>query len=206
MLEGLTSPRAAVLEALREQPDPVGIHALARRLGRHHNTVREQVNWLIGHGLVRRYRVPGEGRGRPTWQYQALGPKPAPEDHAEMAADLAWTLGEAERAIGVDDAHARGREWGRERARGRRESDEEARAATMAVLGELGFEPQGDSSDALLTRCPLLQVAHAHPAIVCSLHRGLVEGMLEQHGASDPAVTLVPFGEPGGCPLSLRSR
>lgn len=202
----MTTPRAAVLDALLEQPDPVSIRALARRLGRHHNTVREQVNWLVERGLVRRHRVPGEGRGRPTWQYQALGPKPAPEDHAEMAADLAWSLSETDRALSVEEARVRGREWGLQRARSRQDSEDQARAATVAVMDDLGFRPRGDGSEVLLTRCPLLQAAHTFPTVVCSMHQGFVEGMLERHGAEDTTVTLVPFGEPGGCPLSLRSR
>ena len=56
--------RAAVLHALRSQPDPVDIESLAQAVGRHTNTVREQVTWLVEHGHVSRVRQPSEGRGR----------------------------------------------------------------------------------------------------------------------------------------------
>lgn len=204
MLRGLTGPRAAVLDALRAQPDPVGIQALSTLLGRHHNTVREQVNWLVAQGFVRRHRVPGEGRGRPTWRYQALGPKPGAQEHAERAADLTWTMSESG-ALDPEAARSQGVTWGRERGGVRRTTAREARAATVAVLDDLGFQPvaDGDVRDVLLTRCPLLQAAHEFESVVCALHEGFVEGLLDAHGAGPTDVELVPFGAVGGCPLTL---
>ena len=90
----LTTVRADLLEKLRNQPDPVGVTALAALTGRHPNTLREHLTWLVDAGLVVRHRALHDGRGRPAWLYAAVGPRPAETDHAEIAAALAWTLGE----------------------------------------------------------------------------------------------------------------
>ena len=66
-----------MLHALLDQPDPVGIDALAQATARHPNTVREQVNWLVAHDYVTRVRQPHEGRGRPAWLARRV---PSPGD------------------------------------------------------------------------------------------------------------------------------
>lgn len=202
----LTRPRAALLEALREQPDPVGVGALAALSGRHPNTVREHLDRLVEVGLVVRHAAVPHGRGRPAWLYQALGPQPAEDDYPEIAASLAWSLG----GPGKDAAamaRAAGRRWGRELSRERggtpRATRESARRRAVSLLGDLGFMPEADDEVARvrLTRCPLLQAAHANQDVVCTLHVGLVQGVLEQNGAPDERVSLLPFAEPGACLL-----
>jgi hypothetical protein len=34
------------------------------------------------------------------------------------------------------------------------------------------------------TRCPFRDLAEAHPELVCHLHRGIVEGMVEELGGA----------------------
>ncbi len=204
-----TAAQAALLDVLAEQPDPVGIDALTRKLGRHPNTVREQLNWLLERGLVLRHRVPGEGRGRPAWHYEAVGPRPGEADFAELAASLAWRLGGSARPPKPEVALEHGREWGKDLARasgrGEQPSAERGREITVEMLDELGFDPSADeiNDEVVLQRCPLLQAAHEFPQVVCTMHQGLVEGALEVHGADPSAVTLEPFGRPDGCALRL---
>lgn len=198
-----------MLDVLAEQPDPVGIGAITRKVRRHPNTVREQLNWLIDRGLVIRHRVPGGGRGRPAWHYEAVGPKPGKADFAELAADLAWRMGRSVRPPKPDVSLRRGRKWGKELAatRGseRQASAKQARAVTVDLIADLGFAPVADENNDAITlhRCPLLQAAHEFPQVVCTMHRGLVEGALEVHGGDPSHVTLEPFGEPDGCALRL---
>ena len=198
-----------MLEALAQQPDPVGIEALSTRLGRHHNTVREQLNWLVDHGYVRRHRVPGEGRGRPAWHYESWGPRPTEDDYAEMAASLAWHLADTDRRATRDEVLGEGRTWGAELAtghgHGRQPSEAEGRGVTVALLDELGFEPVPDPEfdQVTLQRCPLLQAAHQYPDVVCTMHEGLVAGALEVHGADPEQVSLKPFANHDGCALTL---
>jgi predicted ArsR family transcriptional regulator len=208
---GLTSSRARVLESLREQPDPVGITALAAVTGRHPNTVREHLTWLVDAGLVQRQRAYSEGRGRPAWLYQAVGPSPGETDYAEVAAALTWSM-TSTRPAGRDQVVAAveaGRRWGRDlsRERGARvqPSALEGRRRVVDLLDDLGFAPHPDPTvhEVRLTRCPLLQAAYVNQDVVCSLHLGLAEGALEQYGADHHGAGLHPFAEPGACVLTF---
>jgi predicted ArsR family transcriptional regulator len=204
----LTRPRAVLLEALREQPDPVGIGALAVLTGRHPNTLREHLDWLVAAGLVVRHAAVPHGRGRPAWLYEALGPRPTSEDYPELAASLAWSLGSGGKDA-TEQAREAGRRWGRDLSRERgatpQPSVAEARTQAVSLLGDLGFTPEieASTSKVRLTRCPLLQAAHVNRDVVCTLHVGLLQGALEQYGAGDQPVTLVPFAEPGACLLTF---
>jgi predicted ArsR family transcriptional regulator len=205
---GLARGRAAVLDALLDQPDPVGIDALAQATGRHSNTVREQVNWLVDRGYVTRIRQPQDGRGRPAWLYQARGARPADGEYVELAAALAWRLQDAS-----PDAHAEavaaGRRWGSDLVARKGASAEPSPATgrrwTVELLDELGYAPAPDGEDreVVLHRCPLLQAAHRFPDVVCSVHLGMVQTALEANGASADGTELRPFSAPGQCHLRL---
>ena len=57
------------------------------------------------------------------------------------------------------------------------------------ALDELGFDPAVAAKDGLatiaFTHCPYRELADAHPELVCHMHRGLVEGFVEEHGGAD---------------------
>jgi predicted ArsR family transcriptional regulator len=66
-----------------------------------------------------------------------------------------------------------------------------ARACTealTAMLSTLGFDPAVADDDDLatiaFTHCPFAELAAAHPEVVCHLHRGLIEGYVEQIGGA----------------------
>jgi predicted ArsR family transcriptional regulator len=50
----------------------------------------------------------------------------------------------------------------------------------------LGFDPESVSDDAgttiAFTHCPFRELAEANPDLVCGLHRGMVEGFVDQLG------------------------
>ncbi len=204
----LTTVRADLLDKLRNQPDPVGVTALAAITRRHPNTLREHLTWLVDAGLVVRHRALHDGRGRPAWLYEAVGPRPAETDHAEMAAALAWSLGQRGET-GLENALAAGRRRGRELCReqgiARQPSARAAREQVVTVMEAVGFAPEADETATRLrlTRCPLLQAAHTNEAVVCGMHEGLVKGVLDECGASPTDVRLIPFAEPGACLLVL---
>ncbi len=203
-----TPARAEVLAVLSEQPDPVSIRSIAGYLGRHPNTLREHIDWLLDHGLVRRHRVPGPGRGRPAWHYEAVGPVPASEDYAELVAALAWSLAESSDDP-LGEAMRTGRTWGSELCREHgatpAPTEAEGRRHTVELIEELGYRPIADerADQVQLTRCPLLQAAHEHPDIVCSVHLGIVESILASYGADPDRISLEPFAGPGVCVLRL---
>lgn len=79
--------------------------------------------------------------------------------------------------------------------------------------GSDGPGGSGAVDDLILRSCPLLESAGAHPEVVCQIHLGLVEGLLE---SSDPVsdhvgprdgppvrAELEPWGRPEGCRLLL---
>lgn len=194
-----------MLDAIRNQPEAISVEALASLMRRHPNTVREHLTWLVDHGLARRVRVPGVGRGRPAWHYEAQA---VIHPEAELAVELARQL-----AAVSPDAHeaalAAGRRWGRrlvaEAGGAEPTSPSLARRAAVEHLQRLGYQPQTDQEAVTvrLTRCPLLQAAHRHPEVVCAVHQGLIESIIDEYGGGTDGVQLQPFAEPGVCLLQL---
>ena len=56
----------------------------------------------------------------------------------------------------------------------------------VGELSDMGYDPalaEGDGvTTVAFTRCPFQALAEAHPELVCHLHRGIVEGMVEYLG------------------------
>ena len=191
---------------LRDQPEPLTQAALVRVTGLHANTVREHLQTLVRRGLVARSRAEPKGRGRPAWLYELTAVQPETAEYAGLAAALAAAIARTSATPGKDATLA-GEEWGRELARiqgAAPRSPDAARDHVVAMLGDLGFQPEREASDPAavrLTRCPLLEAAHRHPEVVCGVHLGIVRGALEEYGADPAGSDLVPFSEPGACRL-----
>jgi predicted ArsR family transcriptional regulator len=203
----LSGPRAAVLDAVRDQPEPVSLAALVRLTGRHENTVREHLNALVAQGLVSRTAARTPHRGRPSWRYQCLEADPEQAEYAGLAAALARLI--VRQADGPEQLarHAveAGEEWGRELVRARDGAGAGA-GELVRILEELRFEPEVDPVtrvDVRLRRCPLLETAYRQTKVVCAVHLGLARGALAELGEDPAGTELVPFAEPGACLLVL---
>jgi predicted ArsR family transcriptional regulator len=88
-----------------------------------------------------------------------------------------------------DDAADAGREQGRRDARAytRAASCLEALVHQLETLGfdpAVDGSPDGEEAVIAFAHCPFRELAEAHPELVCSLHRGLVEGFVETMGDS----------------------
>lgn len=206
----LSGSRAALLEMLNAQPEPVPLAALVEKSRLHPNTVREHLEALVRQGLVRREKAAPTGRGRPAWLYEATGGSTASE-YAGLASALASAIArtsEDPRAA----ATAAGEDWGRELARDRGAGTTDpatARDRAVELLDDLGFAPRavpGHADDVRLTRCPLLAAAHRHPEVVCGVHLGIVRGALAEQGVDPDGSELFPFSEPGACRLLVPPR
>jgi predicted ArsR family transcriptional regulator len=201
----LSRSRAAILDVLRSQSEPLTQAALVTSTGLHENTIREHLDGLLRRRLVRRFRAEPSGRGRPAWLYEATAAG-ADSEYAGLASALAASIARTSRSP-RDDAIAAGEEWGRDLARNRAgsaDSPQAARDLTVELLDDLGFEPRrqpDDPSELRLTRCPLLQAAHRHQEVVCGVHLGIVRGALQEYGADPTGSRLLPFAEPGACLL-----
>ena len=81
----------------------------------------------------------------------------------------------------------------------------------MSQLDAIGFDPvvTGDDDGATamveFAHCPFRDLAEAHPELVCSLHRGMVEGLVDAFGSDrvDDFHTLVHRSP---CRVTLVSR
>ncbi len=202
----LSVARAALLDRLRDQPEPLTLASLVTATGLHENTVREHLTALVRRGLVRRTSAAPTGRGRPAWRYELTDPGPAGSEYAGLATALASAI-----ARTSDDpdaaAAAAGEGWGRDLARDRGAaplSPAIARDRVLRLLGDLGFAPEAvpeSPAEFRVTRCPLLEAAHRNPDIVCAVHLGIVRGALTEYGADPAGSALAPFAEPGACRL-----
>ncbi len=132
-----------------------------------------------------------------------------------LATVLAAQLG------GRPDARAEGIAAGRAWASGLRHrgtppaggGQEHAPAAVRThiatTLTETGFtvEPAAEDPTVLrLTRCPLLEAAREHPDVVCSVHLGLVQGLLDNAEDTETSARLLPFAASDACLLHLGAR
>ncbi|OBF94750.1 transcriptional regulator [Mycobacterium sp. 852002-51152_SCH6134967] len=202
----LSGQRLRVLGYLREHA-PVRTVDAASGLGLHRNTVREHLDALVDLGLAERGTESAAGRGRPAAVYRAAATDPAvaARDYASLATALAGhiarTSAEPER-----DARAAGVEWGREVAEEIGRTDGDPRQAVLDALTWLGFAPDDEGAErgVALRRCPLLDAARRYPSVVCQVHLGIVEGLLQSVDApTGPGLDLIPFAEPGACRLFL---
>jgi predicted ArsR family transcriptional regulator len=62
-------------------------------------------------------------------------------------------------------------------------------AAVATLLDQLGFDPavvdEGGYVTVAFTHCPFRELAEAYPDVVCNLHRGLIQGFVEEIGGAD---------------------
>lgn len=205
---GLGPTRADVLAHLRGHGRPVPVTTVAKAVGLHANTARFHLDGLVGQGLATREHEQRNGPGRPRLLYRA---EPVATDEPAGYRDLAGALIRHLARLGgdVDQAEEAGLFWGRDLAR--EHPDQPPLARTLAVLDDLGYQPElaGDPVDTItLTPCPFAGLAVESlpdgelPAI-CRLHLGLIRGLL----ADDAVLTVTglhPWTTPTTCTAGLR--
>jgi predicted ArsR family transcriptional regulator len=178
--------RYAMYEELARSTAALSANDLAEALGIHANTVRLHLERLREVGLVDVEAVHRGTVGRPQHLYFLSAGAPGlgfdPPAHALLAGLLAAL---AER-VGADAAEAAetGRVWGGEA--GKRTRSRSCLGALEAELAKLGFEPalEADSATGRIEflHCPFRELAEAYPELVCNLHRGLCEGLVDAVG------------------------
>lgn len=210
--EARGASRERLLTAIRTAAIPPTVDELAALLDLHRNSVRIHAQALQEAGLIDQGTRATGGRGRPLVVYRPTrrGARAGGRNYellAEVLVDhLAATEADPEAA-----ARTAGRAWGGRLAKRRR--GEATRVP--AVLEELGFEPDGDKSTIELRNCPFRELVDSHQGLVCSLHAGMLEGLVADGAATDQtvtgsggerveSVTLVPFTSPTSCTVRLR--
>jgi predicted ArsR family transcriptional regulator len=127
--------------------------------------------------------------GRPQHRYSLAADAPSlgfePPAYPALARMLLRVAASAD--LSAADCIEAGREYGLALATGR-----VARSSVQAVeeeLAILGFDPESVVDDGgatvAFTRCPFQELAEGNPEVVCSLHRGLVEGLVAGSGDAE---------------------
>lgn len=180
--------RYAIYLELARSPMARTTAEIAESLDLHPNTVREHLDRMRE---LRLLEVEAESRGsvgRPQHRYSLAADAPSlglePPVYkmiASMLADVA-ALG----APDVNDVAAMGWDQGRQAAQ--RTEGAGCVEALSKVLDDLGFDPvtgvEGGQTSIAFAHCPFRELAEVYPDIVCNLHRGLIEGFVEEFGGA----------------------
>ncbi|GAA1398684.1 helix-turn-helix transcriptional regulator [Luteococcus peritonei] len=196
----MSAARAAVLEAVRTRGRLCSVREVADQLDLHPNTVREHLDALLEQRLVERESSSPAGRGRPALMYRATTAiTDVARDYELLAEVLAEQLAQLPDAAGA--SRAAGRSWGSRLGHGDGEPVE-----LQAWMAQLGFQPhQLSQATWLLRSCPILSAARQNPDVVCSVHLGLAQAIVERQGQDGSQMAIEPMGHPQGCLLHLRA-
>lgn len=193
MLKALgDTTRYALYGELARSTRPLSTAELAARLDLHTNTVRPHLERMRDVGLLDLYVDARGGVGRPQHRYALAADAPAlglEPPVMPLLAGMVLRLAEQLGASGADAA-AIGQSQGAADAA----LYDEAPSSLEALVAELdrwGFDPlvtEGAAEDEAVVgfgHCPFRSAAETHPELVCSLHRGLVEGFVERMGDAE---------------------
>jgi predicted ArsR family transcriptional regulator len=173
---------------LRLSGRAVPVRELATRLSLHANTIRPHLRRLVDAGLVAAETRRGPSAvGRPQTVYTALTTEDRDGRDHRLLADILTTLTTGARARA--GAHTLAREWGDylvtrhapppgarrpgPNQAGRREARSEAGVDTRFR------RTSSRTVEIALRGCPFRDLLEEHRELVCTVHRGLLEGMLE---------------------------
>jgi predicted ArsR family transcriptional regulator len=228
---------------VREHGDAVDAVELAAQIGLHITTVRFHLDALCDEGALERTRMNRPGKGRPRTGYRAVADRVDYRTLAEvLALELGQNVEtRARRAQHAGQKWAARiadpQETGTDEAQATSVADAEdvldrAAVRTTVVFTGMGFAPElaaaakpkkassgrrrpasGRERTILLHACPVRDLARSRPEVVCGMHRGLLQGLLDKtaaeqgHPKSSPAMSaqLEPFVEPELCVARLVS-
>ena len=180
---------------------------LAKRLALHPNGVRTHLQRMRDAGLVIHRRV-ARPRGRPRDEW-AIAPtaRPGgdpPHAYGELARWLARTIPATPARL--REVETAGRQIGHELASAGTTAPEQAIGDLLAALGfepQINHQPDGRLS-CRLGNCPYRDSVRENQDVICTLHRGLTRGLLDQLA---PAATLTRFvphdPDRAGCEIDI---
>ncbi len=184
--------RYAIYLELARSAVPLATADIAETLGLHPNTVRPHLERMRDVGLLDVRTEVRSGVGRPQHLYSLAADAPSLGLEPPVFPLLARMLVRLAEAAGASGEEAA--EVGRDQGRADATRHTEAASCLEALVAELdglGFDPAVDGSDdgdtavVAFAHCPFRELAEAHPELVCSLHRGMVEGFIDAVGGGD---------------------
>lgn len=185
----------------------MSIAAITKMLDVHPNTVRFHLGALVTDGRVERVEPDRKRPGRPPQMFRAIAQmdRNGPHRYRLLAEILAITLASGSDPSGK--AQAAGRTWGLQFKMivppGKKAGINESIDHLVGVLDRFGFAPERRKSGAAqqigLRHCPFLELAEARREIVCPIHLGLMQGVLESPATPVAVDRLDAFVEPDLC-------
>jgi predicted ArsR family transcriptional regulator len=187
---------------------PVSVAEMSARLSLHANTIRPHLRRLEEAGLVTHEIRKGGSAGRPRTLY--LVSEPADEESRDyrLLAEMLCGLVTGKRAM--QRAQEMARDWGAylvaqgKPKPGSRPPSGINLAMLQDAMARAGFDPRfrrtgTKAVEITLRACPFRDLADEHRELVCTLHRGLLEGIVA--GVSPPLGlrSFRPFVERNRC-------
>jgi predicted ArsR family transcriptional regulator len=219
-LAALSEPtRRRVFDFLRGSTGPATRDQVAAALGIGRPIAAFHLDALAKAGVVevdfaRPAGRRGPGAGRPAKRYRVAAAEIAaslPARRYDLAGQiLAAGVRDSARSAGAVDARAatfaaadaKGRELAAAYAD---PSSSGSLDHVCAVLADLGYEPAGESDDALrLRNCPFHAVVDVEPGLVCEMNLHLLEGLLDGLAADRLEAQFAPT--PGECCVRVAPR
>ncbi|MDQ1439466.1 MAG: hypothetical protein QOK43_3095 [Acidimicrobiaceae bacterium] len=183
--------RYAIYLELARSAVPLSTADIAAELGLHANTVRPHLERMRDVGLLH-IEVDNRGTvGRPQHRYSLAADAPSLGLESAGYPILAALLANLAAMFGPDGDTVADVARDHGRRRGEARAGSACVEAVRAELADLGFDPEsavdGTVTTIAFTRCPFRPLAEAFPDLVCHLHRGMVEGMVDVLGGADVA-------------------
>jgi predicted ArsR family transcriptional regulator len=192
--------RRSIYLTVRESADPVTAAQIAAEFNIHANVARHHLDRLADEGYLEITRKRPEGKngpgaGRPAKCYTSTEKEielQFPARRYDLLADLLIRVVkklEPERASEI--AAEVGREYGMELAGTLQLPDagfDSVLAVVQQAMVDVGFAVDTNTGNRqlLMSHCPFGRTAFDHPEVVCSLDRGIVNGLMEAlHHATD---------------------
>jgi predicted ArsR family transcriptional regulator len=182
--------RYAIYLELARSPIPLSTADIGDVLGLHVNTVRPHLERMREVGLL---DVASSSRGevgRPQNRYSLAADAPSLGLEPSPMPTLARTLLAAAHSAGLtpDEMADAGRDQGRNQG-GQWPEDTLALDALIGEQARLGFDPEVVDLDGgavmAFANCPFRSLAEQHPDLICSLHCGMVEGLIGELGGAE---------------------
>lgn len=188
--------RNEVLQALQAADAPPTIAEVAEQLGVHANTVRFHLETLVTQGRAERVDADRTGPGRPPLRFRAIRQMDpgGPRQYRMLAEILTASIAAGRQPAAT--ARAAGRTWGLGLVTA---PHSEPVRALVDLLDEFGFAPTLEGTRIALRRCPFVELAHNDSEVICAIHHGLMQGVLDAHHAEVAVDRLDPFVEPDLC-------
>jgi predicted ArsR family transcriptional regulator len=199
--------RYAIYLELARSPLPRSTAQIADVLGLHANTVRPHLERMREVGLLEVRSEAGGGVGRPQHLYSLAPDAPSLGLEPPPFPMLARVLLEAAHTAGLDasDLGDAGRVQGKADA-DRWSGESDVVEALTVEQARLGFDPEVVDLERgavmAFAHCPFRELADRHPDLVCALHQGLVEGLVDGIGRAE-VVRFHPLLDRTPCQVEL---